>query len=160
MSKSKITSLRILAIWVCWTTLNIFPHWISKPCTRNHKYHTKANSGAERFAQNLHACKKLQYNVQNCKSGRHNRRHTFRHRNSQYKFTSTNIPYYGLQVKRRKNGKTNSPSPRRRNRMLYVINHRRNTFLQVSTRMKPPFLPFDEPNLSNDYIFMDSEYND
>ena len=44
--------------------------------------------------------------------------------------------------------------------MLHVINHRRNTFLQVSTRMKPPFLPFDEPNLCNDYISMDPEYND
>ena len=35
-----------------------------------------------------------------------------------------------------------------------------NTSLQDSTRMLPPILPFDEPNLCNDYIFMYSEYND
>ena len=35
-----------------------------------------------------------------------------------------------------------------------------NTSLQDSTRILPTFLPFDEPNICNDYIFMNSEYND
>ena len=44
--------------------------------------------------------------------------------------------------------------------MLHAIKHCRNTSLWNSTRMIPPFLPFDELNLWNDYIFMDQEYND
>ena len=85
--KKKVKSLRTSVIWVYQTTLNIFPHWISKPRIRKHKSHSKASSGARKVAQNLCACKKSQYNVRNCKSGRHNRRHTFRCCNSQYKPT-------------------------------------------------------------------------
>ena len=66
--KKKITSLQTSVIRVCQTTLHIFPHWISKPCIRKHKNHSKASSGAGRFAQNLCAYKKSQYNVWNCKS--------------------------------------------------------------------------------------------
>ena len=44
--------------------------------------------------------------------------------------------------------------------MLCAINLCYDTSLHESTRMKPPFLPFDEPNLYNDYIFMDPEYSD
>ena len=44
--------------------------------------------------------------------------------------------------------------------MLHVIKHRHNTSLWNSTRILPPFLLFDEPNLCNDYIFMNPEYND
>ena len=160
MLKSKITNLQTLVIWVCQTTLNIFPHWISKPCIRKHKNHSKASSGAGRFAQNLRACKKSRYNVQNCKSGRHNRCHTFRRCNSQHKPTSTNIPYNGLKVKGKKNGKTRTPSPYWRNQMLCAINFCQDNALCGSTKMKPPFLPFDEPNLCNSYIFMDPEYSD
>ena len=99
------------------------------------------------------------YSVWNCISGRHNRRHTFRRRNSRYKPTSTNILYYGLKVKGRKNGKAKTPFPCQRNRMLHAIKHRHNTSLRNYTRIIPPFLPFDEPNLCNDYIFIDPEYN-
>ena len=111
MLKKKITSLQTLVIWVCQTTLTIFPHWIFKPCIRNHKNCSKASSGAGKFAQNILTCKKSRYNVQNCKSGRHNQRHTFRRRNSRYKPTSTITPYYGLKVKGRRNRKTKTPSP-------------------------------------------------
>ena len=44
--------------------------------------------------------------------------------------------------------------------MLCVINLRQHTSLCGSTKMKPPFLPFNEPMLCNDYIFMDSDYSD
>ena len=44
--------------------------------------------------------------------------------------------------------------------MLHTIQHRHNTSPWDSTRMIPPFLPFVEPNVCNDYIFMDPEYND
>ena len=43
--------------------------------------------------------------------------------------------------------------------MLHAIKHRHNTSPWNSTRMLPPFLCFDEPNLCNDYIFMNSKYN-
>ena len=133
---------------------------ISKPCIRKHKNHSKTNRGAGKFAQNLRACKKSQNNVHNCKSVRHNRCHTFRHCKSQYKLTSTNILHFGLKVKGGKNEKTKPPSPCQRNRMLHAIKHCQNTSLRNSTRMIPPFLPSDEPNFCNDYIFMDPEYND
>ena len=63
MLKNRIPILRTLVIWVCWTTLSLFPHWISQPCSQKHKNHNKAISGAGRFAQNLRVCKKSQYNV-------------------------------------------------------------------------------------------------
>ena len=47
--------------------------------------------------------------------------------------------------------------------MLHDINLCQKTSLHGSTRMKPPFVPFvpfDKPNICNDYIFMESEYND
>ena len=59
-----------------------------------------------------------------------------------------------------KNCKTKTPSPRRRNRMFCAINLCQNAILQRATKMKPPFLPFDELNLCNDCILWDSEYID
>ena len=44
--------------------------------------------------------------------------------------------------------------------MLHVIKHRQDISLKNSTRIEPPFLPFDEPNSCNDCIFMDQKYND
>ena len=120
--KKKITSLQISVIRVCWSTWNLFPQWISKPCIRKHKNHSKTSNGAGRFAHNLCECKRSQYNVWNCKSGRHNRHRTFGHHNTQYKPTLTNIPYYGLKDKGGKNGKTKTPSPHQQNRMLRALN--------------------------------------
>ena len=100
--KKKIASLQTLVIQVCWTTLYIYPYWISTPYIWKHKNQSKASSGAGIFTQNLQACKKSQYNVGNCKSRRHNQGHTFRHCNSRYRPTSTNILYYDLKVKGKK----------------------------------------------------------
>ena len=158
--KKKITRLQTSIIRVYWSTLNIFPQWISKPYIQQHKNHSKLSSGAARFAQNLRTCKKSQYNVRNYKSGRHNQLHTFRPHNSQYKPSSNNILYYGLKNGGRKNRKTKSSSPRQQNRMLHTIKHYHNNSLWNCTRMIPPFLHFDKPNLYNGYIFMDPEYND
>ena len=73
---------------------------------------------------NLWACKKSQYNVRNCKSGRHNQRHTYRCCKSKYKSTSTsiNIPSYGLKVKKIKNRKTKHPSPCRKIGHFMLLN--------------------------------------
>ena len=115
MLKKKVTRLQPLLTQVCQTKLNIFPHWISKPCIRKHKNHSKASNGAGKFTQNLRACEKSRYNVRNCKSGRHNQRHTFRRHKPKYKSASTDISSYGLKIKGIKDGKTKDPSPHRRN---------------------------------------------
>ena len=44
--------------------------------------------------------------------------------------------------------------------MLCATNFCQDSTLRGSTKMKPPFLPFDEPNLCNDYIMKNSEYID
>ena len=41
--------------------------------------------------------------------------------------------------------------------MICAINRRQDASLYESTNMKPPFLPFDEPNLCNNFILMDLE---
>ena len=137
--------------------MNIFSQWISKPQIRKPKNHSKASSGAGRFAQNLRACKKSRYNVPNCKSGRHNRRHTFRRHNSRYKPISTNISYNGLMVKGRKSGNTTTPSPHRRNWMLCALNLCQDIALRGSTKLKPSLLPFDELNINNNHLSTNSD---
>ena len=97
--KKNITHLGTLIVRVCRSTLNIFPQWISKPRIIKPKNHRKSSSSVGRFAKNLNACKKSQYDVQNYKYWRHNWRHTFKCCTSQYKPISTNIPYNGLMVK-------------------------------------------------------------
>ena len=123
-AKKNMTHLGTLIVQVCRSTLNIFPQWISKPQIRKPKNHRKSSSGAGRFAQNLRTCKKSHYDIRNCKSGRHNRRHTFKRHRSRYKSISTNIPYNALMVKGKKRGNTKPPSPCRRNWMLRALNHR------------------------------------
>ena len=76
---------------------------------------------------------------------------------SRYERSLTSIQYYDFKIKGRKNGKTKHPSPRRQNRMLHAITHFQDISLQKFTRMEPPFLPFDKPNLYNDCIFMNPE---
>ena len=121
--KKKITSLQTLVTWVYQTTLNMFPHWISKPCIRKRKNHSKISSGAGKFAQNLRACKKSQYNIPSYKLGRHNQRHTFGRCFSRYKFNSMDIPTYGLKVKSINNIKTKPPFSHKRNWMLHIIKY-------------------------------------
>ena len=157
-AKKKITRLGALVIRACWSTLNIFPQWISKPRIRKPKNHSNSSSDAGRFAQNLRACKKSRYNVWNCKSGRHNRRHTFNCRGSQYKPISTNIPYNGMMVNGRKSSNTKAPSPCRHNRVLHSLNHRQDITVRGSTKLKSSLLPFEEFNMGNNHLSTNSEY--
>ena len=158
--RNKLTSLQTLVNRVSSTTLSIFPHWISKLRIRKYQYHSKASSGAGRFSKNLCLCKKSRFIVDNCKSGQHNRQHTFMHHKLQHKTTSNNIPYTGLDVKGRKKGKTKIPSPHRRNQMIHDINLRQDATRLQSTKMKPPFMPFDDQNLCNYSILKDPKYID
>ena len=125
--KKKITNLRTTITQVYWSVLNVFPWWISKPWIRKHKTHSKTSKGAGRFAHILFAFKKSQYNICNCKSGSYNRCHTFRHHNTQFKPSLTNIPSYGLKIEKKKNGKTKTWSPHQRNRMPHAYNLHQDT---------------------------------
>ena len=82
------------------------------------------------------------------------------HRKSRHKTTSTNIPYTGLKVKGRNKGKTKIPSSCRQKRMIRAINLCQDATCHESTKMKPPFLPYNEPDLCNNYILKDPEYID
>ena len=116
--------------------------WISKPCIRKHKNHSKTSNGAGRFAHILCACEKSQYNVCNCKPGRHNQCRIFRRHNTQPKPSLTNIPYYGLKAKERKNRKnrqTKTASSCQQILMIRALN-----LCQVA---------------SNDHLLMDSGYD-
>ena len=42
--------------------------------------------------------------------------------------------------------------------MICAINLRKDATCHESTKMKPPFLPYDEPDLCNNYILKDPEY--
>ena len=88
----------------------------------NKKNHSKTSNGAGKFSHILRACKKSQYNVHNCKSGRHNQRHIFGRHNIRYKSPLTNILYYGLKAKEKKYSKTKIPSPNQQNWMLRAFN--------------------------------------
>ena len=102
--------------------MNVFPWWISKPQIRKHKNHSKTSKGARRFSHILRACKKSQYNVRNSKTGRYNQHHTFRHQITRYKPSLTNIPYYSLKLKERKNRKSKTPTRHQQNRVPRTLN--------------------------------------
>ena len=70
------------------------------------------------------------------------------------------MPYLGLEVKARNKGETNSPSPRRHNRIICAINYHRDATCQKQTDVKQTFLPYHEPDLCHDYILKDPEYID
>ena len=74
--------------------------------------------------------------------------------------TSIDISYSCLKVKGRNKGKTKIPSPCRCNQMICAINLCQDVTLCRPTKIKAPFVPFDEPNLCNDYILRDLEYID
>ena len=109
-AKKNIIHLGTSIVRVCRSTLNNFPQWISKPRIRKPNNHRKSSSGVGRFVQNLCTCKKSHYDIRNCKSRRHNRRHSFKCHRSRHTPIYTNIPYDGLTVKGRHKGITKPPS--------------------------------------------------
>ena len=147
--KKKITRLGTLVVQACRSILHIFPQWISKLRIRKPKNNRKSSRGTGRFAKNFCTCKKSQYDVQNCKYRRHNRRHTFKYRVPQLKPISTNIQYNCLMVKGRKNNNTKAPSPCKRNRMLRSLNHCQDITVRENTKLKSPFLHFEELTMDN-----------
>ena len=158
ITKKKVTHLGSSIVQVFWSTLNVIPQWISKLWIKRSFKHQKSSSGAGRFAVNLCICKNLHYDVQNCKSGRHNWRQSFKQHRSRYKPISTNIPYDGLTVKGSKSYKV--PSPCRRNRMVHANIRCQDNVICRSTRFKSSLVHFNKLNMNNNYFSINSKYND
>ena len=129
VTKKKVTHLGLSIVQAFRSTLNIIPQWISKP--ESFKYR-KARNGAGWFALNLHKCKNSYYHVRNCKSGRHNRHHSFKQHRPWHKPIPSNIAHDGLKVKGRK--EYTSLSPRRRFRMLRATICCQDDIIRISTR--------------------------
>ena len=160
IAKRKVTHLGSSIAHVFRLTLNVIPQWISKPQIKRSYKHQKASSGAGRFALNLRICKKSHYDVQNCKSGRHNWHHSFKCHKPRYKPISTNISYNGLKVKGRKSYKNKAPSPRRQNWMLRAIICCQCDIIRRSTRFKLSLLHFNKLDIDNNHLSTNSEYDD
>jgi len=158
--KKKVAHMGLSIAQVFRSTLNVIPQWISKPRIRKPYKHRKTSSGAGRFAQNLRTCKKSHYDVQNCKSGIHNQRHSFKRHRSRYKPISTNILYNGLKVKGRKSYEYKVPSPRRQNWMLCAIIRPQDAIICKSIRFKLSLLYFKELDIDNNHLLTNSEYDD
>ena len=158
ITKKKVTHLGSSIVQVFRSTLNIIPQWISKPRIKKSFKHQKASNGAGQFAINLRKCKYSHYNVRNCKSGRHNQRHSFKQHRLRHKPNPSNITYDGLKVKGRK-GYT-SPSPCRQTRMLRANICCQDDIIRRSTRFKPSLLHFNEFDMNNNHLSTNSTYND
>ena len=121
------------------TVWNLLHKWISKSRLQQHKNHSKTSHGVGKFAQNLHASKRLWYNERNCKSVRHSQRHTLMHCKSQNRTTTTNMPNLRLEIKARTKEYIKLPSPCRHNQMICAINHYQDINRQEPTDVKQPF---------------------
>ena len=82
------------------------------------------------------------------------------HHKSWHKTITANMPNLGMEVKGRHKGEIKFPSPCRRNQMLCAIHRCQNANRQEHTKISQPFLPYDEPDLCNDYISKELGYND
>ena len=129
---------------------NILTNWINKPRLRKIKKRYKISHGSRKFSQNLRTSRNSWYNEHNCKSGRHDRRHTFIQHKSQTKGTPTDNSKPELKNKSRKKGVIKYPLPRRRDQMLCAINYRTNC--QDRNKIDHYILSYKVPDLCNDYI--------
>ena len=101
--------------YVCKIVLPHLPDWEYTPTLRRDKNWDKASHGAGKFSKKLRNSKKSCYNERNCKSGKHNRRHSFLRRKPlkiRQDTNKTSLP--DLKVKTRSVGGTKYPSPCRR----------------------------------------------
>ena len=109
-----LTCLHSSVNYVCNIVLPHLPDWKYTPTIRRDKNRDKASHGAGKFSKKLCNSKDSCYNERNCKSGKHNRRHSFlRHKplKTCQDANATSLP--DLKVKTRSVGGTKYPSPRR-----------------------------------------------
>ena len=143
--------------YVCNIVLPYFIDWNYTPILRKNKNRDKTSHGAGKFSMKLHNSKKSSYNERNCKSERHNRRHSLlRHKPSKTRWNANTTSLPDLNVKTRSVKGTKYPSPRRRDRMTWVL-HRRQVREQLHlSNLDQHILPYDEPDLYNDFITKDT----
>ena len=105
----------------------------------------------------------MSYNERNCKSGRHNRQHTFIRR-KQWKIcqdkNTTCLPNMDLKVKTRNAKETKVPPSRRRDQMIRAIHCWQVTEHLESIEVSQHILQYDELDLYNDYITKEPDYMD
>ena len=158
IKKKKVTQLGSLIVQVFRSTLNIIPQWISKPWINKSFKHQKASNDAGQFAINLRKRKYLHYNVQNCKSGQHNWRHSFKHHRLRYNPCPSNITHDGLTVKAN-NGYISS-SHCRQTRIRCANIYCQDDIIYRSTLLKSFLLYFNEFNMDNNHLSVNSTCND
>ena len=150
---------------VCDIALDILPEWKFTPRIHWVKKRSKSSHGAGKFSIKLRASKNLSYNNCNCKSGRHNRRHSFTQRipwKIRADTKSQTVPCKDFKVKTSGNNKVKFkfPPPRRQARMDCALYRRQVATHLASLQANQHILPYDEPDLCNDYISRDADYND
>ena len=156
ITKKKVTHLGTSIVQVFQSTLNIIPQWISKPRIKKSFKHQKASNGAGRFAITLRKCKYSDYDLQNCKSGGQNKRHSFKEHSLQHRPCPFNNTYEGLTVKRRKGYTTNSPH--RQIRMVRANLSYQDDIIPRSTRFKSSPLHSNEFDMNNNHLSV-SQFN-
>ena len=137
--KKKITHLGTSIVRICQSILNEFPQQISNIESESPRITTYQVAEQEDLYKISVHVKKSQYDVQNCKSGRRNQRHTFKCPKSRYKPIFINILYNGLMVKERKGGNSKNPSSFRPNMILHSINYCQDSAVHQNTKLKSPF---------------------
>ena len=153
--------LHSLVNYVCKIVLPHLPDWKYTPTLCRDKNRDKASHGAGKFLKKLRNSKNSCYNERNCKSGKHNCRHSFLHHKplkTRQDANTTLLPE--LKVKTRSVGGTKYPSPRRRDQMIRAIHH-----CQVAKHLNlsdwsQHILPYDEPVLYKDFITKEVDYKD
>ena len=114
--------LHLLVNYVCNIVLPYLPEWKYTPTLHRDKNRDKASHGAGKFSKKLRSSKESCYNERNCKSGKHNRQHTFlRHKPLKIRQDTSTTSLPDLKVKTRSVGGTKYPSPRRRDQMIRAI---------------------------------------
>ena len=162
--KASVTTCKTI-VYVIETLSNIvistpipMYNWFNKPRIRHTKKHCKISNGSGKFSHNLRASKISCYNKRNCKSRRHGCQHTFMKRKSRTKRATINNPNQDLKIKGKKLGTFKSPPPRRLNCMLWAINSWADR--QDNNNIVHHSLPYDGPDLCNDYISMEQDKAD
>ena len=140
------------------SALTIIPKWISKPRIKKSFKQRKASNGAGKFAVNLRKCKYSDYDVQNCKSGQHNRRHSFKRHSPRHRPCPSNNTYKTLTVEGR--NRYTPSSLHGQTQMVRADLSYQDDIIRRSTRFKPPLLHSNEFDMNNNHLSVNSTHTD
>ena len=156
-----LTCLHSLVNYVCDIVLPHLPDWKSRSAVHRDKNRDKTSHGAGKFSRKLRSSKESCYNTRNCESGRHNRRHTFlRRKPLKIRQDTSTTSLLDLKVKTRSVGETKFHSPCRQDRMIRAIHCCQVAEHLDLIHLSQHIVPYDEPDLYNDFITKVSDYKD